>query len=405
MLTNNLDLIKVSNNKLFGFNEIKLECTTIDGIQDEAAFLFTRLTTLRIKDYQNENALNIKKIIEDFQTVSQLDFIALELSFSYYPNLEIMDRRLLTQIKSITLGYHPTDIESLENILLCGGKINVEGHQASATALSGLTKLDLDKCKIVNIDLRFLADYFPQLENLRIAPNTFETPVMLSNINISFSKMKCMRVLKLENMAVQSFETLDGSYVPLLEELFIQFADDKHSLTRVDSFPHFPQLTKLKLYLKGVKWIHPKAFDHFTQLIRFEIHCKQLEDDTFETGVAARFMSFHVACKVLKLTSSSISNAGEIELINSDYEKTTWLETRVALSGLKRLTLSNWADMDLPFHQMMNLEYLSVETSDSGIIITGKLKCLTKLRVFKVKSIKLANDNNSSMCFLIKKIF
>jgi hypothetical protein len=108
--------------------------------------------------------------------------------------------------------------------------------------------------------------------------------------------------------------------------------------------------------------------------------------DTFETGVAARSMSFHVACKVLKLTSVLVSHVEAIELINYDMNQATELETLVPLTGLKRLTTSLWANEDFPFHQMTNLEYVSVETYDLSIISSGKLKSLSKLRVLEMKT-------------------
>jgi Leucine-rich repeat (LRR) protein len=123
----------------------------------------------------------------------------------------------------------------------------------------------------------------------------------------------------------------------------------------------------------------------------------------------------------VKLTSNSVLNVQEIELINYDDEKTTRLETSVPLSGLKKLTARTWANEDLPFHHKTNLEYVSVETSDLSIISSGQLKCLTKLRTIEVKSTKrksskfffnlTKNSNkicttrycNDQMCFFINK--
>jgi hypothetical protein len=294
------------------------------------------------------------------------------------------------QLNGVYLSYQPTDNAScLEKILLCSGQKDLEGHIASTrtTALSALTKLVINKCDIINIDMSRLADYFPRLENLCIRPGY--KPVILTKGPLYTN----MRVLELDRVAMHSFKRIDGSCMPNLEELFIRFSDDFHSLIRIDSFPHFPRLTKLKLILEQVMWIHPRAFDHLTQLTRFEIYSEHLRSDTFETGVAARFMRFYINCQVLKLSSSSVSNAEEIELIYYG----TRLETLVALSGLKKLTASECAVPDLKFHQMTNLEYVSLVASDLSITSSGQLKCLSKLKVLEVK---YANRNtNKSKCF------
>jgi hypothetical protein len=207
-------------------------------------------------------------------------------------------------------------------------------------------------------------------------------------------------------VAVHSFEILDGGCMPHLEELYVRFADGLNSLTRIESFPNFPKLAKLRLRLKKVKWIHPRAFDHLTQLVRFEIHCKELEDDMFETGATARSMSFHVTSNVFKLNSSSLSQVDEIEMSNYNDKKTTRLETVVPLSGLKRLSTSKWMNSDLPFHQMTNLEHVSLETSDLNVISRGELKCLSKLSVLEVKnSEKKTSTDSSKYLFKLKFIF
>jgi hypothetical protein len=245
------------------------------------------------------------------------------------------------------------------------------------------------------VDVRRFADLFPRLENLQIRPdpNMCDEPLILRND--PFRTMSNMRVLKLDKVAVHSFEILNGGCMPHLEELYLRFADELDSLTRIESFPNFPKLAKLKLRLKRVKWIHPRAFDHLTQLIRFEIHCFELEDDMFETGATARSMSFHVLCALLKLTSNSVSQVEEIEMWNYIYERKSRLETVVPLSGLKKLTTSRWTNSDLPFHQMTNLEHVKLETSDLSFISSGELKCLAKLRVLEVKNIEKKPSTNS----------
>jgi hypothetical protein len=224
------------------------------------------------------------------------------------------------------------------------------------------------------------------LEKLHISPDLSfsKQPVILTND--PFRTMNNMRVLKLDKVAVHSIEILDGGCMPNLEELNVSFVHDLESPPRIESFPNFPKLAKLRLHLTGAKYIHPKAFDHLTQLSVFELHCKELEDDTFETGVAACFMRFHVKCKLLKLKSSSVSQVENIGLINYNDEKIASLETVVPLSGLKRLIMYNWTYTNFPFHKMTNLEYLQVETSDLSIINSGQLKYLPKLRVLKVEN-------------------
>jgi hypothetical protein len=231
-----------------------------------------------------------------------------------------------------------------------------------------------------------------------------DEPLILRND--PFRTMSNMRVLKLDQVVVHSFEILDGGCMPHLEELYVRFTDGLNSLTRIESFPNFPKMAKLNLRLKRVKWIHPRAFDHLTQLIRFEIHCKELEDDMFETGATARSMSFHVLCALLKLTSSSISKIEEIEMSNYNDKNTTRLETIVPLSELKRLTTSRWMNSDLPFHQMTNSEFVKLETGDLNLISSGGIKCLSKLRVLEVKnSEKKTSTDFSKSLFKFKICF
>jgi hypothetical protein len=360
----------------------------IEGIQGEALFLFTRLTSLRLRIEQNDEFLLIKKIIQGYQNIRKLEFIGLE--FWHYPNLEVMDRELLAQINSIKFnqiepyGKYSTFVRKRwDDIFLCGCEIDAEGRLVpGTTAWPALTELVFSDFKMVNIDVRCLADYFPRLEKLDIGPDSYiqKSPVILTNE--PFYALNNLRVLKIENLAVHSIEVLGCVCMPLLDELFLNCAND---LNRINSFPHFPKLTKLKLVLKRVKLINPKAFDHFTQLTRFEIECKELEASSFETGVAARSMSFHVACMVLKLNSISMSAVEEIQLINCCYKNKARLETLVALSELKKLSAINWADEILPFQQMINLEHVSLETNDLSICKSGRLKFLTKLKVLEVK--------------------
>jgi hypothetical protein len=63
---------------------------------------------------------------------------------------------------------------------------------------------------------------------------------------------------------------------------------------------------------------------------------------------------------------------------------TTKLETLVALTGLKRLTTYKWANEDLPFRQMTNLEDVSFQRYDLSIISGGELEYLTKLRALEI---------------------
>jgi hypothetical protein len=403
-LRNNLDVIKIGNNKLFGFNEVALSPTSMKGIRDEAAFLFTQVTKLRIREEYEEylDTLVIQKVINDFQKSAKLEFIAVEFPLRCLPSSERVYREMLAQIGSIQLNdINFSHIKRLDMIFLCGGEKDADGRLVPGTsAWPALTELVLNDCEMDDMDVGCLFDFFPRLENLRI-----HSRLKISGKSVIFTKdtfrtMKNMRVLELNNVAVHSFEILDGGCMPLLEELYVRFADKLDSLTRIDSFPRFTKLVNLELYLKRVKWIHPKAFDHLSQLTVFGIHCAELEGDTVETGVAARSMSFHVACKVVKLNSDSVSSVEEIELVNFKNEGTTRLETVVALSGLKKLTASKWANESLPFHQMTNLEFVSLETSDLSIASSGQIKFMTKLRTLKVKS-----SNKNTLDYFSKYIY
>jgi hypothetical protein len=281
-------LIKLCSEKLFAFNDIHLAVNNIKSIRDEAAFLFTQLTTLRLENQPGDTLL-VKKCIEDFQTIGQLNFIALEFQLFEIINLQQMGKEMLAQINKLQLSrmrfdYHVNktcDFDVLDRAFLCGGKIDAKGNFVpGTTAWPALTELVLYDCFMYNIDVRCLADYFPRLQNLHLRqyPNWYPTSLILTND--PFRKMESMRVLKLDNVALQSFEMLEVGCMPLLEELYIKLPDDLtlnslkffKSFTRIDSFPHFPKLTKLSLLLKkiqdqgGVEWIDPKAFDHLTQL-------------------------------------------------------------------------------------------------------------------------------------------
>jgi hypothetical protein len=396
-LEHNFDLIKLPGEQLFAFNEVVLGSSTIQSIRDEAAFLFTRLTRLRIQARHNKNALLIKKTIEIFQKIGQLEFIAIESETLFFLNLDVMDREILAQINSISLNMariqheFPTikteNLKILENIFLCGADVDSEGRLVpGTTAWPALTELVLNYCEMTDINVQDFGDLFPRLENLRFI-SSYSSNKMLDILNgDSFLTMTNMRVLKLDRLTLQSFEIFNSGCLLHLDELDLSFASnhDSLTLTRIDTFPCLPQLTKLRLNVACVNWIHPNAFDHFTQLIRFQIYCQFLQTDTFETGVAARFMSFHVGCKVLKLTSEFISNAEELKMFCHSYKENTRLETVVALSGLRRLTTGQWANQDLPFFQMNNLEYLSLETMDLSIASCAHLKCLSKLKVLEV---------------------
>jgi hypothetical protein len=265
-------LIKIPAEQLFAFNEIQLDGTVIDGVRDEAAFFFTQLTTLRIKDKKNTDTLQAKKIIEEFQKIGQLKLISLDFQYRHCPDLEIMGEELLAKINRLRfygiqlhrqcLTDKESHLDQLDNIVLKNDEKNAcDRFMPGATAWSALTELVLQDCDLSNIDLHRLAENFPQIENLDLsaAPAIFLTD--------PFRTMHNMHVLKLENVALRSFEIIDGGCLPLLEELYVQLADEKDSLTRIESFPNFPKLTKLSLRLRknrnyGVKWVDPKAFDH-----------------------------------------------------------------------------------------------------------------------------------------------
>jgi hypothetical protein len=392
-------MVRITGNKLFAFTEAKLEAiiATMSSVRDEAVFLFTRLTILRISSfiYKTEKVINI------FQEIAKLEFIAIDFPFWNCALMNDVNKRLLLHLNGLKLNETQLNgIDSLDMFFTSRCRYDANDRLVHGTsAWTGVTNLFFNDYKIGNMDVSRLADLFPQLENLHIRPKPcLQRQLILTND--PFTAMNNMRVLKLDKVAFHLLEILDGGCMPHLEELYVSFADELDSLTRVESFPALPKLTLLTLHLERVTWIQPNAFDHLTQLVQFEIHCKQLEDHTFETGVAARSMSFHLACSVLKLTSSSVSNVEHIEMINYNNRTTARLETCVPLSRLQRLITRNWTNEDLPFHQMTNLEYVSLETSDLSILSRGQLVCLTKLRVLEVKKCEneFSNDFSISYC-------
>jgi hypothetical protein len=392
-LGHNLDLIKITGEKLFAFNEVELGYTNSGGIRDEAAFLFTRLTTLRMRNEDQTDALAIKKTIENYQKLGQLKCISFQLPKYVCLDCQKLGRAIISLIDKLSLNTviicneRPTGY-LLKKIFLYGGEKDAYGRLVpDTTPWTALSELVLYDCELIGIDEQGLADLFPRLENLYLRQSNYcLTMLKIFKSDDPFRRMNNMRVLKLENMAVKSFTMLDGGCMPHLEELYVKIGYDKDSPLHIKHFPRFPKLTKLDLSLENVFWIDAKVFDHLTQLTHFKIDCGSSFDSTFETGVAARYMSFDVACKVLNLTSKSISNCEEMQISLYNYKETPRLETSAALSELKRLTLSNWADMDLPFHQMTNLEYVSLETNDLSIVSGGQLRCLTKLRTLEVKN-------------------
>jgi hypothetical protein len=387
-----LNVIKITCDKLFAFTDVKLEYLTFTRIQDDAAFLFANITALSVNidktSYYEDKSGHLKNVVDAFDRVGRIKLITLIFPYKRNPLLNKLDREMLPRIGGICLTGLKIwqQVNPLDYLLLCGASDDVNERLAPGTILlSALTDLKLYDCVIDNIDR--LATYCPRLENLHIHLNEQYEPIRPFNLtNDPFRAMNHMRELKLDKVAVHSFDIIDGGCMPLLEELYIRFADGLNLLTRVDSFPAFPKLTKLRLRLLKVKWIDPKAFDHLTELTRFEIECTELECDTFETGVVARIMIFHVKCKAVKLTSNSVSEIEEIRLQNQNEVEKTRLETLVPLSGLKRLTACRWADADLPFYQMTNLEFLKLETINLSIAKCDQLKLLSKLKVVEVKN-------------------
>jgi hypothetical protein len=340
----------------------------------------------------------IKKIIENFQKYGKLEFIALEFSSWLAPNLHELGRKTLSKINSLQFKHFRIDLEqsicvnndsgSINfNDLLCGGEMDEYGRLVpGTTAWPALTELVFNDCNMDNIDMQRLADFFPQLENLSLTPkisfNYFYPTITTDN---PFCNMNNIRVLKLDHVCTSGMSIFKVDCLPHLEKLFLR-VHGFFSNKQIDSFPHFPKLTELSLHLNQEKQFSPNAFDHLTQLTRFEINNMLDEDfedydnDLFETGVAARFMSFHLQYGKLKLTSRSVSKIEELEL-NCSYENGN---AALPLSGLKSLTTSKWANAELPFHQMTNLECLKLNTDDLSIISTGQLKCLAKLRVLEI---------------------
>jgi hypothetical protein len=385
-------MIKLASQKLFAFNKAELGYTTMNGIRQEAAFVFAQLTSLCIKE--ETDILVIKKIIENFQKYGKLEFIALEFSSWFSPNLHELGRETLAQINS--LKFDSFGIEFNELTFLCGGEMGANGRLVpGTTAWPALTELVFNDCNMYNIDMQYLADFFPQLENLNITPIRHRYfPKILTDH--PFRTMNNIRVLKLDNVSIAGFGMLGVDCLPHLEKLFLR-VELLDSTNRIDSFPHFPKLTELILHLDERIRFSPTAFDHLTQLTRFEISNIKLDfynnSHPLEMGVVARFMSFHLESERLKLNSNSVSEIEEIELHhNYKYEYSdseTRLEIHLPLSGLKRLTTSNCANLGLPFYQMTNLEFLKLKTSDLSIISTGQLKCLDKLRVLEISPGKI----------------
>jgi hypothetical protein len=399
-------MIKLASQKLFAFNEAELGYMTMNGIRQQAAFIFTQLTSLRIK--QQPEILLTKKMIENFQKVGKLEFIALEFSRYLLPNLHELGRETLAQINSLQFNSFRIDnnkstceskdsgYNKFDELFLCGGELDADGRLVpGTTAWPALTQLIFNDFQMNHIDMRRLADFFPQLENLNIITQMRYCNLPLICTNDPFRAMNNIRVLKLDNVSIAGFGIIEVDCLPHLEKLYLR-ANESCSSNRIDSFPHFTKLTELSLHLNGEKQIFsPTAFDHLTQLTRFEIYNMvdgyYNNNRPFETGVAARFMSFHLTHGRLKLTSSSVSKIEEIELDRDKETSETLLETALSLSGLKRLTTSKWANAELPFHQMTNLECLKLKTSDLSIIGTGQLKCLAKLRVLEISSGEICN--------------
>jgi hypothetical protein len=399
-LQRQLDVLKITGEKLFAFTDVKLDSFSITGVHEDAAFLFKNIVTLRLsigcpKFAKGKKSVNLKKIVDAFDRIAITKFhIALEFPYDINPTFSKSDRALIPRISGLKLRGVKifTDLHTIHQMLRFGaGKDAKPRRSGAAKSFPAITDFVLENCEMEEVNAHDLAFYFPQLKHLHIrSMDEFSTAPLLL-ISKSFLTMSSMRVLKLDRVAVQSFDVIDSGRMPLLEELYVKLDNrpfckiyGRDRLTRIGSFPHFPKLTKLKLRLCGVDYIDPRAFDHLTQLTRFEIQCLDVEADTFETGVVARSMSFFFYCTELKLTSNRVSEIEEISMENRSLDGTLSLKTLLPLSGLKILTASKWAVGDLPFHQMTNLVYFSSETIGLEIIKTDEIKCLSKLRFLEV---------------------
>jgi predicted transcriptional regulator len=102
---------------------------------------------------------DVKRIIKSFQKTDKLKFIALVFAGSNL-DLNAIDRELLTQINGLEFrSIKLTSNCTLEDMYLCGDER--DASNSIVPGATALTELILFDCKMADIDVRRLADFFP----------------------------------------------------------------------------------------------------------------------------------------------------------------------------------------------------------------------------------------------------
>jgi hypothetical protein len=155
--------------------------------------------------------------------------------------------------------------------------------------------------------------------------------------------------------------------MPKLESLNIKIVN---WLTRIEKFPDLLELKMLWLSFDHVE-VAADAFDHLTGL---DYLCIDAFTETFETGLAPRFLECNI--RNLKLNSLEVSKIESMDLTNN-----VQIESSLPLVGLKTLTTTNDS---CSYQEFINIEVLHLCLANIGCLDHHRLKSLLNLKSLSI---------------------
>jgi hypothetical protein len=427
---NILGVIKEPSEKLFAFKSTVIGID-IKALQPDALFLFSSLAKLtllaaerRFSTYLGKTILRKVTIFETVSTLKSELFVKLKFrqarERNCYPERK-QGKRRVTLGDKIGMARERLDSFNMNRIqrqpiddlftfideekrcftdeLVCWPrlvKLNMRGCSTNTLKnpklfeklVPNLRKLNLCQNYIKSLDADVFK-YADKLLELGISFSKNDNHIKLTND--SFYSLENLRVL---NIDLDFFDSLEPfSCLCNLEELIINVSESP--IKRLDAFPsQLSKLRVLKLNLCKVELVLPTVFDNLKCLERLEFDCFSNSGiQQLEIGVAPRFLKV-LGVKTLRLRSceSSVGNFETIELskFNPPYsnmyfgEPFTKLECDWPLSGLKKLSASLLDEKSLSLNQMLNLEFLSLDLPDFGLLSRSGFGCLCKLAELQV---------------------
>jgi hypothetical protein len=420
----NLGVIREPSEKLFAFTSAEIELN-IQGIESDARFLFTSLAKLtlavgkkRVYTIVGETILRKVTIFEEVSSLKNKLIVEIKIRTPetriIYPKWK---RARVTLDDKIGIARERLDALSI-NLMdkpikkLFMRNLKKDCLTDKLVCWPRLIELNMYRCNVETLNNPFFEMLVPNLRKLNLGQNRIESleadafkyagkllelDLHLSEIKnslLSSEKFNGLLNLRVLNVNLKSLDSLEFlSCLFNLEELVIN-VDNTFPLKRLDAIPkQLSKLRTLKLNFKcDIERIAPTTFDHLTCLERFEFkrdNCSSkngLTQNPLEIGVAPRFLKV-VGIDTLRLRSceSSVANIETIELCEDQHElKLTKLECDWPLSGLKRLSAIPLNENSLSYNQMLNLEFLSLNLTDFGLLSRSGLDCLFNLTELRV---------------------